>query len=446
MESGVPKWARTLLISLIAAVCAAGIVAGICVGVFSQKISQVGCELSGNCDDYSIPHPIQLSTDAGDATIDEHSIDPAVLPAPSSSLMKKYKLAAVAVDSLECSTVGRNILERGGNAVDAAVATLFCNGVVTSQSMGIGGGFIMTIRTSSLLGPLAAGVPGEVMGLWEAKQRLGNPNIPWSDLIQPSINLCRNGITISAHAANAMNITKSSWKEDPGMRSVFLNSDGNILQEGDVYKHPLLAHTLEQIAQKGGDEFYKGDIAKKLVDDIQKSGGIITMEDMKNYRVSWEAPVTAKIPGTEFTILSSPPPGSGSVMAAILGIAGAYKPNPLDRGDPLLWHRFVEACKFAYAKRTMLGDWQSADVRDLVQGVVSNLTSESWIIDTVNKISDEKTFDSPEHYGADFYNVEVNCYFYSEFAKENNFVKIKGTQHGTIRIDICILMQKHDKL
>ena len=126
-----------------------------------------------------------------------------------SERLGRYTHAAVAVDSVPCAGVGRAVLEQAGTAVDAAVAALLCNGVTTSQSAGLGGGFIMTVvlangtraalvaretapaaatRTmfanrSSTLGPLAAGVPGELLGLWEAKQRFGNPDVPWTDLL-----------------------------------------------------------------------------------------------------------------------------------------------------------------------------------------------------------------------------------------------------------------------
>ena len=171
--------------------------------------------------------------------------NPLSLPPPSLSAEAHYDHSAVAVDSVPCSTVGRNILLQRGTAVDAAIAVLFCNGVVTSQSMGIGGGFIMTIHlangtalslvaremapaastrdmfrnSSSLLGPRSGGVPGEVRGYWEAKQRLGSPHVSWAELVQPAIELCEKGITVTAHAARALNKKEQHILADPGLRS-----------------------------------------------------------------------------------------------------------------------------------------------------------------------------------------------------------------------------------
>ena len=90
---------------------------------------------------------------------------------------------------------------------------------------------------------------------------------------------------------------------------------------------------------------------------LQAAGGLITVEDLAGYSASWGRPVTARLPGTSFTLATSPPPASGSVLAAILGTAAQYGPAPPDTHRPLSWHRFVEACKFGFAKRTQMGDW-----------------------------------------------------------------------------------------
>ena len=107
--------------------------------------------------------------------------------------------------------------------------------------------------------------------------------------------------------------------------------------------------TLKNIAENGAEEFYTGTTATNLVADIQRGGGIISMEDLASYKVSWEAPIEADIPHTGYRLFSSPPPGSGAIMASILGISAGYRPSPPDKNRPLVWHRFIEACKFAYA-------------------------------------------------------------------------------------------------
>jgi len=144
-----------------------------------------------------------------------------------------------------------------------------------------------------------------------------------------------------------------------------------------------------------------------MVEDIQGAGGIISLSDLENYSVSWESPVMADLPNTDgLRLTTSPPPGSGAVMAAILGIAGGYNPSPSDRRKPLTWHRFLEAVKFCFAKRTFLGDWNYEPVKEEVQQAVTNLTSSSWQSWVRSKISDAATHQDLEYYGARFYNVE----------------------------------------
>ena len=178
-------------------------------------------------------------------------------------------------------------------------------------------------------------------------------------------------------------------------------------KEGDVYTHPVLGDTLRRIAENGAEEFYTGETARKLVRDLEGDGGLMTMSDLENYRVSWETPVSASLPHTDLTLLSSPPPGSGSVLSAILGMSGHYQPSPPDLTRPTAWHRFVEACKFAFAQRTLLGDWNSEEgLGQTVRRVVRKLTGEDWWEETVEKISDTSTREDPAWYGAQFSAVE----------------------------------------
>ena len=152
---------------------------------------------------------------------------------------------------------------------------------------------------SSTVGAMSGGVPGEVLGYWEAKQSFGNPDIAWKDLVQPAVDLCMTGITVSPHTARSLEKRKDFIKKDPGLRSVFVNNKtGDVLKVGDVYTHKVLGNTLKSIAENGAEEFYTGATAAKLVGDIQLGGGIISMEDLASYKVSWEVPVEAEIPHT----------------------------------------------------------------------------------------------------------------------------------------------------
>jgi len=430
-ESGSsPSWLRLVITAVISAVCCGGVVAAICVWWFHP-----GRPVTDTTDHGGVADVV-FADDAGGAGVPLLSaINPLKPAQPSPSKEGHFSHSAVAVDSIPCSAVGRDILAKGGTAVDTAVAVLFCNGVVTSESMGIGGGFLMTIylangtavslvarekapaaatrtmfqdvKGSSKLGPKAAGIPGEVLGYWEAKQKFGNKEISWADLIQPSIDLCMKGIPVSMNAARSLQKQKDHIKADPGLRSVYVNNKtGEVHKEGDVYTHHVLGNTLKKIAENGAEEFYSGETGTALVKDITGAGGVITMEDLAGYQVSWESPVSGEVPGTGYRLYSSPPPGSGAVMAAILGLVGGYRPTPPDKNRVITWHRFVEACKFAYAKRTLLGDWHSDVVEEQVRELVGNLTSTTWLEDTRAKISDKKTEQDPKKYGAEFYSVE----------------------------------------
>merc|ERR1719400_2022917 len=189
--------------------------------------------------------------------------------------------------------------------------------------------------------------------------------------------------------------------KDPGLRSVFLNPrTGELWEEGDVYTFPALGRTLRAIALNGAREFYEGETAERLVRDIQAAGGIITMEDLAGYRVRWEEPVEHRLHNLGYTLLSSPPPGSGAILASILGVMDSYRPSPRDKHRPLTWHRFVEACKFGYAGRTEMGDWHSPDIREMMIEMIQNLTSQAWVDHIKSKIDDTRTYLDPQHYGA----------------------------------------------
>lgn len=195
--------------------------------------------------------------------------------------------------------------------------------------------------------------------------------------------------------------------KDPGLKSVFVDKKtGEVFKEGDIYKHPKMAETLQRISDNGADEFYSGEVARNLVKDISVAGGIITKEDLEAYEVSWETPVSGKLPNTDYTVYSSPPPASGSVMLAILAIAGKYNPLPPDLNRVTSWHRFIEACKFSYAKRTLLGDWNFGSLGESIREVIKDLTSESWWVETKEKIDDYSTNTDPEWYGAEYVTVE----------------------------------------
>jgi len=355
--------------------------------------------------------------------------DPQVDPPPSESVMGRYEYAAVSVDSIPCATVGKDVMLRGGNAYDSSIATMYCNSVINSQSMGLGGGFIMTLYLAngtslaliaretapaaaykdmfhgnanlSHYGPLASGVPGFIKGTWELKQRFGNPDISWHSLLKPAYDFCFNGIEVNFHAYHMMHQERERIKKDPGLASVFINpATGDIWDEGDVYTYPSLGNTIKEIAQKGPGVFYDGHIGEALVKDVQAAGGILTMQDLRSYKVQWEDTVKYTLRNSGLTLISSPPPGSGVITNSIVAVMDLYEPDPMDRHNPLYWHRFVEASKFAFAKRTEMGDWTYPPIRDQVKDIVANLSSHEWNKQIREKINDFQTHQDPAWYGA----------------------------------------------
>ncbi|XP_023328042.1 glutathione hydrolase 2 isoform X3 [Eurytemora carolleeae] len=355
--------------------------------------------------------------------------DPQVDPEPSESIKGEFEYGAVSVDSIPCAKIGKDVMLRGGNSIDSAVATMYCNSVINSQSMGLGGGFIMTIYLAngtslaliaretapaaatkdmfegnanlSHYGPLASGVPGFILGTWELKQRLGNPSITWESLLQPSVDLCFNGIEVNFHAYHMMHQERERIYADPGLSAVFVNpKTGKIWNEGDVYTYKSLGETIQSIAKEGPGVFYNGHIGENMVKDVQAAGGILTVKDLQSYRVQWEETVSYKLKNSGFTLISSPPPGSGVITNSILAIMDLYKPSPMDKHRPLLWHRFIEACKFSFAKRTEMGDWTYAPIRDEVKQIVKDLSSHHHTMKIKEKINDFQTSQDPEFYGA----------------------------------------------
>ena len=136
-----------------------------------------------------------------------------------------------------------------------------------------------------LSGGLAVAVPGEIMGYARAKELFGNPAVSWESLIQPSIDLARNGIPVTFSHASNLEGSKSSILKDPGMREIFINPKTNdVWKEGENYTRKNFANTLERIAKLGFQDFYEGKTAKNFVQDLKQLGGIVSLQDLRDYR------------------------------------------------------------------------------------------------------------------------------------------------------------------
>ncbi|CAL1536406.1 unnamed protein product [Lymnaea stagnalis] len=340
-----------------------------------------------------------------------------------------YRKAAVAADTSVCSTVGKEILLQGGNAVDSAIAALLCSGLTSPQSMGIGGGFFMTIynRTTgmktiidaretapehatrdmfvdkpgaSAVGNLSIAVPAEIKGYWAAHQKYGR--LPWKELFQPAIKMAAEGFVVPIGLHKAIIDAKQLLETEPSLKVVFMNNKtGEVFKLGEKMTRPQLADTMRVIANEGVNAFYNGSLTDKILQDLKDIGSIITRNDLINYQPLEKKPIEITLTGGQ-TVISPPAPSGGVVLSFILNVLDGYyfTPNHIstEKAKTLTYHRFIETLKFAYAKRTGLGDDRFINITELIR----NLTSKDYADAIRQQISDNTTHDYL-FYGPTFY-------------------------------------------
>lgn len=323
----------------------------------------------------------------------------------------------VAADDARCSEIGASMLRQGGHAVDAAVSTALCVGVVNPVGSGIGGGAFMIVRSSSTSktqaydmretapgaasqnmyannlnnkysGALSMGVPGEIAGLHEAWLQHGRLN--WRTLFQPAIKLARDGFVVAPYLASSIAKCAEKIMNDPGLQQVFA-PNGRLLQAGDKCSNVELAQSLEAVAEQGPQAFYNGTVGEKFVKDVRDAGGILTMEDLKNYRVDIMDALAANVAG--YTIYGMPPPSSGTLgMSLVLNILNSYGSSKAAVGN-LGLHRMIEAMKHMFAVRMNLGDPAFVNTAKYM----SQMLSQSYADKIQKMIVDNTTF-PPEYY------------------------------------------------
>lgn len=297
--------------------------------------------------------------------------------------------SAVAMPDTFSAEVAAGILDAGGNAVDASIAAAFSLAVTLPEAGNIGGGGFMLVHMdgesrfidyretaplqahrdmyldengdfiprSSLIGHRAAGVPGTVAGMWLAHQLYGS--LPWTDLLLPAIRLARNGFEVPQELADNARET-IEWHDG----AVDFEGRFGRLIGGEIFKQEDLARTLERIASNGQDEFYRGETAELIVDEMSRGGGLITSEDLERYKAIVREPLRANWRGRE--ILSAPPPSSGGfAVIQLLKIKDFlnHEFEGLAHNSPQYIHLVAEIEKRVFADRAeYLGDPDYIDV------------------------------------------------------------------------------------
>lgn len=331
------------------------------------------------------------------------------------------KEGLVMTTSPEADAVGQAVLKAGGNAIDAAVAAGYALAVTHPSCGNIGGGGFAIIHLAdgtdtcidfrekaplaasrdmyldkdgnvipdeSLFTYRAVGVPGSVAGFSAMLDKYGTKSL--ASVVAPAIKLAKDGFTISRHEAYIMNENKELFKKFTSTPKYFLKPDGSTYMAGENFKQPALAKTLATIAKEGPDAFYKGKIADLIAADMAKNGGLITKEDLANYKAVWREPVKGTYRG--YGIVSMCPPSSGGThVIQILNVMENADVAKMGAGSANKIHLMAEAMRYAYADRSeYMGD------PDFVDVPVAKLISKDYAKQIYGKIQKDKATPSSQ--------------------------------------------------
>jgi gamma-glutamyltranspeptidase/glutathione hydrolase len=352
----------------------------------------------------------------------------------------------------EASKIGAEILQKGGNAFDAMMATEMALAVTFPFAGNLGGGGFMVYRMAdgsvgsidyrekapqaahkdmyldengevipdlSTKGALASGVPGTIAGIFEAQAKFGK--LTPAEILQPVIDLARNGYIVSEKQAESLARTRAEFIEVNGAETFFAQE----YKAGDTLKIPVLAATLERIAANGREEFYTGETAKILAKHMQTKGGIISEEDLAAYQAAWRAPVV--FPYRNMKIISMAPPSSGGMtLAQILKMIEPYDLKKIGHHSPEYIQLLVEAERRAYADRNYyLGD------PDFVKIPMDQLLDSLYLRSRMESFSMEKATLSAEiAEGKISFGESMETTHYSIVDADGNAVSVTTTLNG----------------
>lgn len=286
----------------------------------------------------------------------------------------------VASQNAVASRVGAAILAKGGNAVDAAVATAMALSVTLPQAGNLGGGGFALIyiakekrtvaldyypqaplaTTSDLLrGPdgkldpdkrysyLGVGVPGTVMGLWEMHQRYGR--LPWRRLVEPAVSLARGGLTVTDELVYGLNLQREALVLDAPTKQNLFKADGSVYRPGEILRQPQLAWSLAQVRDHGAKAFYGGELGRRVIDGARVGGGVLSREDLAGYRARWSAPVGCSYRGVQIDY--APPPSAGVLLCELMNVLERFPIASYGQNSVQALHVSAEAMKLVFADR-----------------------------------------------------------------------------------------------
>lgn len=370
---------------------------------------------------------------------------------------KSYDKAVVVSAEEHASKAGKQILQQGGNAVDAAVAVQFALAVTLPRAGNIGGGGFMVIQladgTSTTLdyreqapmqasrdmyiregelvpnlsreGALASGVPGVVDGMIRALQRYGN--LPLETVMGPAIELAREGYPLSWKLADELNSSREDLSNFSSSRKYFTKANGEPYREGELFIQEDLAATLERIASQGREGFYSGKTADLIVAEMERQGGLISYEDLSRYESKWRDPIKAHFQGYDLAIM--PPPSSGSIaIAQIMHMLDSYDLKAMGFNSAEYIHLVTEVMRRAFADRAhFLGD------PDFVEIPRDTLISEAYNRDRMSTFNwDEATSSSDlQHGDIPMYQESPQTTHFSILDQHGNAVAVTTTLNGS---------------
>src|SRR4029450_5765829 len=307
------------------------------------------------------------------------------------------------------SQIGVDVMKRGGNAVDAAVAVAFALAVVYPSAGNLGGGGFMMIRRrdgaataidyremapaaatrdmyvrpngelikgegSSTLGYRAAAVPGTVAGLALALKQYGSGKLTWSELTEPARKLAVDGFVVTHRTQKGLEKYQAILSPFADSRRIFLR-EGKLYREGEILRQPEVAATLGRLQKKGPREFYEGKTARLIAEDMQHNGGLITRQDLRDYMPKERVPLRGSYRG--YGIISMPPPssGGGAVLIEMLNILEGFDLQKLHPFSSEYYHLLVETMRRAYADRAeYMGDTDFGSVP--IEGLIEKAYAE----------------------------------------------------------------------